>query len=154
MNKYKHVFEGLGKVKGEVNLEITNGGAPKQQAPRRVPVALKNALPYYPQSNGKAEVSVRLAKDIIKKVINEKTDFYKMLLLQRITQQDQLPSTKNVHENEDITSERPWRAVTLPRGFDDYVMYRVNQASQQTVKTRRCTPSTLISWSAVQSLAV
>ncbi|KAG8298467.1 hypothetical protein J6590_013642, partial [Homalodisca vitripennis] len=29
-----------------------------------------------------------------------------------------------VHENKDIKSERPRKAFTIPRRFDDYVMYR------------------------------
>ncbi|KAG8296986.1 hypothetical protein J6590_044642 [Homalodisca vitripennis] len=37
-----------------------------------------------------------------------------------------------VHENEDIRSERPRRAVTLARRFDDYVMYSMNQAQIAT----------------------
>lgn len=44
MKKYSHVFEGLGKIKGEVDLELTNEVVPVRQAPRRIPVALKDEL--------------------------------------------------------------------------------------------------------------
>lgn len=41
--------------------------------------------PHYPQSNGKAEASVKIMKKMIKKCMEEGEDFYKMLLVYRNT---------------------------------------------------------------------
>lgn len=44
IDKYNCVFEGLGKISGKVDLEITNNITPVKQSPRRIPLALREDL--------------------------------------------------------------------------------------------------------------
>ena len=49
--------------------------------------------PHHPQGNGKAEVAVKIAKSIISKAKDDKTDAYKVLLAYRNTIQDGLTTS-------------------------------------------------------------
>lgn len=44
INKYKDVFHGLGKLKGDITLEIDNKITPRSEPPRRIPIALRKQL--------------------------------------------------------------------------------------------------------------
>lgn len=44
INKYQDVFQGLGKLKGDITLEIDNNITPKSEPPRRIPIALREQL--------------------------------------------------------------------------------------------------------------
>ena len=44
INQYRDVFEGLGCLEKEYHIEMDPAVSPSQQAPRRVPVALKELL--------------------------------------------------------------------------------------------------------------
>ncbi|XP_037958998.1 uncharacterized protein K02A2.6-like [Teleopsis dalmanni] len=44
INKYNDVFEGLGKIEGKILLEIDNNMPPRNEAPRRIPISLREQL--------------------------------------------------------------------------------------------------------------
>lgn len=60
IEKYNDVFDGIGKVEGKISLEIDNTVKPIVQAPRRVPVMLKDEF--------KKIIDDLISSDIIEKV--------------------------------------------------------------------------------------
>ncbi|KAI5707774.1 hypothetical protein M8J77_009608 [Diaphorina citri] len=44
INEFADVFQGIGRMKGEVQIEIINGRNPVRQAPRRIPITMREDL--------------------------------------------------------------------------------------------------------------
>ncbi|KAG8333211.1 hypothetical protein J6590_005966 [Homalodisca vitripennis] len=95
---------------------------------RTVTVLKDNAIKTT-MSNKKAEVSIRPAKDMIKKAIKEKIDFYKMLLLQRKT-----PNKTNFNSAQRMMCH--WLRCQLPKNRANKVIVDPANVQESLTKNR------------------